>query len=147
VTTLFLPSDLKRDEGWKHEAYKDTLGNWTIGCGHQDSHVHAGMIWDDATIRSQLMHDIHSAERALDGSKVFNWWRQLDDVRQDALVNMCFNMGASTLATFSDFLQLLRAGHYAQAADDVIHTLWAKQVGNRAKRIARQIATGEHQNA
>ena len=38
-----LISDLKRDEGLRLTAYKDTVGVWTVGYGH--AHVAPGTVW------------------------------------------------------------------------------------------------------
>lgn len=146
MTTLLLYTDLYRDEGKRNLAYKDSLGNWTIGVGHKDHHIHEGVYWSDAIIDQVLHQDVLQCWTCLDTSPLFGfWWRGLNDFRQDALANMCFNMGVKTLSTFDTFTSLLRHGQYAQAAEDQVHTLWATQVGKRAVRIADQIRTGLHQ--
>lgn len=144
MTTLFIYGDLEKFEGRKHKAYQDTLGNWTIGVGHHDHNLHAGVIWPDSAIDSTLRADVANVQKTLDGSPIFKeWWREMLEPRQDALVNMGFNMGVATLATFGDFLQLLRVGLYEQAADDALHTLWAKQVGlARSQFVTGLIKTG-----
>ncbi len=141
MTTPALLADLRRDEGLRLAAYRDSVGIWTVGYGH--AHVAPGTVWTLDEAEAQLAADVAAACAALDARLA--WWRALDDVRQDCLANQCFNLGAPTLATFTTYLGLVKAGAYAEAADDVLATKWARQVGERATRLAEQMRTGVHQ--
>jgi lysozyme len=76
------------------------------------------------------------------------WWRTLDPVRQRVLLNMCFQLGigrpgkGTGLLGFGQFLNLVQARRYADAATDMLGTLWAKQTPNRAKRLSAMMRTG-----
>ena len=133
------------DEGFRGTAYLDTSGLWTIGYGHHDNHVHEGMVWTQTFATNQLISDVNLTEMMMDRSPPLNWWRNLTDPRQDVLVNMAFNLGVAKLTTFTTFLPLVKSGQYAQAADDMLTTDWAKEVGARAQRLAQQMRTGELQ--
>jgi lysozyme len=89
-----------------------------------------------------LNNDIDLAEFELD--KALPWWRKLDYVRQEVLLNMMFNMGATRLLGFKLFLAHAEAGEYGPASVEMINSKWAAQVGNRAQRLARQMRTGEY---
>lgn len=145
MTTPALIPAIKMDEGFRALAYLDTTGLWTIGYGHHDLHTHAGMSWTQAFATNQLSMDISQAEMAMDRSPSLDWWRHLSDPRQDVLVNMGFNLGVAKLVTFITFLPFVKSGQYAQAADDMLTTDWAKEVGARADRLALQMRTGELQ--
>lgn len=127
-------NQLKDDEGFRANVYKDTKGNETIGYGHK---VLYGEDWSDGLTHGEaydlLITDIHKTVKNM--NIVFPWWGNLPEDAQDAFVNMCFNMGCDTVLTFHTFLDLLRAGMYAKSADDLIHTKWQKDVGDRATRI------------
>jgi lysozyme len=41
-------------------------------------------------------------------------------------------MGIGGLLTFKNTLLLIKTGQYKKAADEMLKSLWAKQVGNRA---------------
>lgn len=69
------------------------------------------------------------------------WVDSLDDARQRALTNMAFNLGVDGLLGFTTFLRLIQNSD-AQAADDLMRTKWAGQIGARASRIAEAIRTG-----
>ena len=145
MTTEFLISDLKQDEGLRTESYQDTLGNWTWGYGHKDNHLGPGMHILPQAAYTLLLSDISTTKTAMDGIPSLRFWRTLDDLRQDVLVNMAFNLGAHALSTFTQFIAFVAAGQYAQAADDELHTLWARQVGGRrAVRLSDQMRTGVH---
>jgi lysozyme len=141
VTSAWLIPDLEHDEGLRLAAYQDSVGIWTIGYGH--AHVQPGTVWTLEQAQAQLATDVAGAEADLDAQ--LSWWRSLSDLRQDCLANQCFNMGIGSLLTFTTYLGLVKAGNYAAAAQDELHTKWAVQVGARAARLAEQMRTGVHQ--
>lgn len=146
MTSAFLAADLERDEGVRFKAYPDPLTHaapWTIGVGHTGREVHPGLIWSLDQVQAALAADIAAVRAGLDSA--LPWWRTLDDLRQDCLANQAFNMGVHGLLGFTTYLGLVRQHQFAAAALDEIHTLWAQQVGKRAQRLARQMATGVHQ--
>ena len=68
----------------------------------------------------------------------------LEPVRQDAMVNLCFNLGITTLKKFSNALASMEAGAYSDAAEHFLDSRWASQVGNRAQEVAHMIRTAEY---
>jgi lysozyme len=148
VTSPYLASDLRRDEGLRLHAYPDPLSGgepWTCGYGHTGADVGPDTVWTLAQAEDALAADIAAACRGLD--VVLPWWRSLDDVRQDCLVNQAFNLGCPRLLTFTTYLSLVKTGDYAAAATDELHTAWAREVGARATRLAEQMRTGVHVGA
>ncbi len=141
MTTANLIPDLERDEGLRLSAYQDTMGIWTVGYGH--AYVHPGTVWTQQQAEQMLGADVAHTETAL--SVHLPWWRDLDDVRQDVLVNMAFNMGVTALCQFHNTLAAIKAGNWAKAAAGMLDSLWAKQVHARADRLAEQMLTGIHQ--
>lgn len=154
MTTARLPAAIEAEEGRKLVAYPDpesplaktgkgSGSPWTIGVGHTGLDVQPGTVWTDEKATTTLAADIARAEAGLD--RAIPWWRKLDDVRQDALVQMAFQMGAHEVSTFTTFLALLRNGAWVQAANDLTTaTKWAKQTPARAGRIAHLIKTGAY---
>ena len=55
---------------------------------------------------------------------------------------MCFNMGIDTLLEFKNTLSFMQAGDYNSAANGMLSSLWAKQVGLRADNLAVMMRTG-----
>lgn len=124
-------------EGLGLRPYTDTLGHLTIGVGRNLTDV--GITEDEAL--TLLDHDIAAVAVALD--LACPWWKDLDDVRSRVLVDMTFNMGIRTVRGFTKFLSALRAGHYERAADQMLLSLWASQVHQRARTLAEMMRTGE----
>jgi lysozyme len=143
MTTANLEPDLIRDEGCELVAYLDSRGNVTWGIGHKDNSVTLGTVFTQAQVDAQFQEDVTTAEEGLTAQ--LPWWTDLDDLRQDCLVNMTFNMGIETLATFTTFLGFMQSGDFTAAANDLSGTEWYGQVGQRAVRIQQQILTDVHQ--
>ena len=88
-----------------------------------------------------LHNDVREAAEQV--NKFIPWAKDLNDARLGALVNMTFNMGIQSLLLFRNTLALIQAGEYDQAADEMLKSKWAKQVGIRATRLAEQMRKGE----
>lgn len=137
-----LVAELERDEGLRLKPYRDTVGKLTVGVGRNLDDV--GLSQDEAEYL--LQNDIKRACADLDAN--LPWWRELDDVRQRVLVNMCFNMGIGSiqagrgLLSFGITLLKVKSGDYAGAAAGMLASKWAGQVGGRAKRLADMMRTG-----
>ncbi len=160
-----LERELLRDEAEILHAYKDSEGWWTIGEGHlidprKGAKPPPEMTWPDGpgvfSTRCTISKDVSARLRgedialacaALDRS--IPWWSGLTDPRSTALVNMVFNMGLGNahhgLLSFANTLELIRTGHYAEAAQHLRTSAWRSQVGARADRLIKQIETGTWQ--
>lgn len=142
-----LVEQLKKDEGLRLEAYKDTVGVWTIGYGHTGPEVKPGLVWTEAQAEAALVDDVreHNAKLAA----ALPWLNLLDPVRRRVLQNMAFNLGIGNADTgkgllgFKNTLNYVRTGQYDKAADGMLASKWAKQVKGRAVRLAKQMRTGK----
>jgi lysozyme len=134
-----LQAQLQRDEGLRLKPYTDSVGKLTIGYGRNLTDV--GITVTEATIL--LENDIVRAH--LDLLRELPWSLSLDDVRVGVLLNMAFNLGIHGLLGFKSFLRYVEKGEYENAALDMMTTLWARQVGARAERLATQMKTGQWQ--
>ena len=142
-----LEDQLRRDESERQFAYDDAngktlargmtlTGNLTIGVGRNLSAK--GLSQKERTYL--LDNDIVDAAAALEAN--LPWAMELDDVRKGALLNMIFNEGIAHVAGFHIALEKLQAKDYPGAAAAFLDSLWARQVGPRAQRLALQIETG-----
>lgn len=131
-----LRKELIRDEGCKLKPYRDTLGILTIGVGRNLEE--RGI--SQATSDQMLDEDIRLIESDLDRNA--SWWRSLSDTRRRGLLNMAFNIGWPRLSGFVNMLAALERADYETAADAALDSVWAQQVGERAKRIAGMIREG-----
>lgn len=153
---------LRRDEGREYKAYPDPLSPyavaarkglptagldgspWTIGEGHTGPEVHEGLVWDDTQIDDAKQLDV--AEAWTDCQNHFEpWLSQLNDARQAVLVCMTYQMGIGRLLGFVNTLASVRDQHFANAAEGMRQSLWAKQTHDRAFRYALQMELGAFQ--
>lgn len=139
-----LIADLRLDEGVRAEIYRDTMGHPSIGVGHNLDASPLPEGWTppltDSQINALLAHDIGGICTALDHNPAFaGWWRTTPERVQRVIIELGFNMGVGTLATFHQFIGFLRVGSYSAAAGDLLHTRWATQVGARAQRVAQRL--------
>ena len=58
------------------------------------------------------------------------------------LADMCFNLGINRLLGFKNTLAAIKAGDYEAAADGMLASMWAKQVGKRAHRLIKMMREG-----
>lgn len=132
-----LVRQLRLHEGERLKPYRCTAGKLTIGVGRN---------LEDRGITAQesaylLNNDITSTQAAL--LKALPWVGDLDEVRQRVLIDMAFNMGMGTLLTFKNTLGAIQRGEYVRGAAMMLDSRWAKQVGQRAERLSRMMATGK----
>lgn len=150
-----LEFELSRDEGKRLKAYRDTKGKWTIGTGHNLSDCGTAPL--TRTLQDVLAnginevehdllfdHDINLAENDLD--RKLPWWRSLDPVRQRVMLNMCFNMGIGNkdrgLLSFVNTLGMIERKEFSRAADAMLKSKWAREVGMRANRLSDMMRNG-----
>lgn len=88
-----------------------------------------------------LANDIANEEREL--VRALPWVAKLDEVRQRVLIDMSFNLGIVGLLGFKNTLATIQEGNYQRAAAMMLDSRWAEQVGARAERLARMMATGK----
>ena len=134
-----LRAELIRDEGLRLTAYRDTLGNPTIGVGHLILRNESFRTITHEQAMALLDSDIAIAERRL--SNIFPSWRSLDEVRQLAMLNLTFNLGYK-LADFKRFLHAAKSEDWEKAADHLTQSRWYRQVKRRGPRIVHAIRTG-----
>ena len=132
-----LAADLTIDEGRRPRIYVDTVGKVTGGVGRNLT----DRAFSDDEIDLMLRNDIKGTESDLD--RRLPWWRQMSEARQNVLANMCFNLGIDRLLGFAKTLTLMKAARYDAAAAEMLDSLWAKQVGARAIRLAAIMRKGE----
>mgnify|MGYP003136846940 FL=1 len=134
-----LLEQLKDFEGLELKAYQCTAGKTTIGLGRNLDDY--GITEEEAYYLAK--NNINELEDELD--RAIPWWRQLDDARQRALINLSYNVGTTTLLKFKKTLQYLEDGSYEEAAKEVLDSRWADQVGRRAIFISNVFLTGEEE--
>lgn len=135
-----LIEQLKRHEGVRTHAYKCSANMVTVGVGRNiDENGGLGLSEDE--IEYLLENDVKRCKKEL---IALPWFVEIDSVRQDALVNLCFNLGMTRLLGFENALTAMSVGDYDLAADEFMDSRWAKQVGYRAEEVCTMIRTGNY---
>lgn len=131
-----LEEQLAIDEGKRNKMYFDSKGIPTIGIGHnlRDNPI------SDMAVRVIFEDDVADAE--VDARKLFPSFDDLTDARKAVIINMMFNMGYETFSQFHHTISLINGGQYIFAADAMLDSEWAKQVGERANRLADAMRNG-----
>jgi lysozyme len=140
-----LREQLKVDEGVKYEIYKDHLGYPTFGIGHlitEDDPEHGEP--DGTEISEDRVNEIFESDVAKFVSEakiLFPDLDELPDVAQQVIVNMAFNMGRPRLSKFKNFIAGVNDRDWTRAAEEMMDSRWADQVGARATRLRNLILT------
>jgi lysozyme len=71
--------------------------------------------------------------------KLFPNFDNIPEIVQEALINMCFNLGRPRLSQFVKFIEHINAGRYNDASIEMLNSRWANQVGERAIRLSNNI--------
>ena len=135
-----LSDQLRIHEGVRSHAYKCSANMITVGVG-RNIDENGGLGLSDDEIDYLLENDIKRCKQEL---ITLPWFSQIDSVRQDALINMCFNLGMTRLLGFKNALTAMSVGDYDTAADEFMDSRWATQVGYRAEDVCTMIRTGNY---
>lgn len=110
--------------------YTDTKGKLTIGVGRN--------LTDDGISREEsdflFDNDLNEVFKVMPG--ITPSFGSLDDTRQHVLMDMCFNMGPQRLRGFTKMLAAIEARDWPTAADEMLASAWAREVGQRAIDLA-----------
>ena len=147
-----LLEQLRRDEGavrdrdGRHVAYRCPAGKLTIGYGHNLEVNPLPGVGEGASMPEHEAASLLEKDADLVKGQVIRalpWSMTLDFPRFAVLVNMAFNMGIAGLCSFTNTLEDVKRGDYAGAARRLRASKWAFQVKGRARRLIRQMETGQ----
>ena len=147
-----LLAQLRTDEGYKKMPYPDTECVSTCGIGYNMEenildlsgpellHIYKnGMSETDA--ENYLCRCVKICIKEIESK--FPWWSKIDGVRQDAIINVVYNLGMPKFLKFDKTIGFLAHQRYTEAATELLDSVWAGQVHDRSKRIAQQLRTGK----
>jgi len=132
-----IKEQLVRHEGLRLKPYRCTAGKLTIGIGRNLDDC--GISQAEAYV--MLINDIMNCEKQLQ-AKIPDIYNGLDEVRKSVLLNMCFNLGINGLLGFKNTLAFVKAGDWERAANNMLVSKWAKQVGRRAIELSELMRKG-----
>ena len=146
-----LIEQLKIDEGYSEHVYKCPAGANTVGFGYNlDSNsLHLSSLEINHAFRNG-MGEVE-AERILlimvkktveELQRIFTNWNTISKTRQDALINMCFNLGVTRFLKFKKMIVLVEDNDFVAASKEGLNSLWAKQLPARSKRVMDLLKQG-----
>jgi lysozyme len=136
-----LKEELRRDEGFRDKVYLCSQGHRTIGYGHLVDNARAIKTCTRLDAENWLRIDI---ERAIHVVESFLWPKAIDEIdpiRQRVLTNMAYNLGFRLMG-FKKFYKAIQNEDWAEAKIQMLDSLWARQVGDRAIRLSEMMETG-----
>jgi lysozyme len=133
-----IKEQLVRHEGLRLKPYRCTASKLTIGIGRNLDDC--GISQSEAYV--MLINDIMNCEKQLQ-AKIPDIYNGLDEVRKSVLLNMCFNLGINGLLGFKNTLAFVKAGDWERAANNMLVSKWAKQVGRRAIELSELMRKGK----
>ena len=137
---------LKIDEGVVYAVYLDHLDLPTLGIGHLilegdlEYGQSVGTPVTEDRVNSLFDIDLNVSLKeceVLYGAD----WNEFPEEVQEILVNLMFNVGRPRLTKFKNMNAALLEGNWQRASEEMVDSLWYRQVGLRAKRLVERMET------
>lgn len=128
---------IKKHEGFRKNMYQCSQGFNTIGYGlNLDAGISRGLAeailqYQVSVVKTQCMDS-------------FPWFHELDEVRQSVVLDMVYNLGLDGFKRFKKTIDYIEHGLYLSAGEEMLDSLWARQVGSRAIRLYEMMQSGEY---
>jgi len=132
---------LKRHEGAETHVYMCTEDRYTIGVG-RNVDPRGGLGLSEDEIEYLLSNDILRCIKEL--SKEYRWFGDLDNIRQEAVIDVFFCLGATSFRTFSKMIKAFENADHKEASIQLLDSRFAKQTGRRAIELSAMIETGSY---
>ena len=142
---------LQTDEGTKrnwqgeHVVYPDTEGYLTAGIGHKltEAELASGKYGKGIAVPQEQVDKWFKADLETANADVDALYKdiKLDGTSREVLVNMAFNLGRTGLSKFEKMNEGFAAGDMKKVVREMKDSKWWGQVGDRSKRLAKQLET------
>ena len=133
---LKLKNLLVKHESYKQFPYVDTSGHLTIGIGRNLDNRGISLPEAYYLVDEDITYFSGKLQQYL------KFFHKIDENRQVVLINMCFNLGVQGFLNFTHMILALEALDFERAADEILSSKWAEQVGERAQQLAQIMRTG-----
>lgn len=151
-----LDQSLEIDEGYRSGPYRDTRGLWTFGIGRcVETAPLTGAEWkfllDAGHIQVQIDHAgaqylLHAKEAEATAAlkTLLPNWSTMGDVRQNALIEECYQLGNSFLIGWPHTLAALKNNDWDGVANNEMESEWAvHQTPARASKLIQMLRSGQ----
>ena len=138
-----LREGLKRDEGCEYKIYNDPLGYSTFGIGHlitENDPEHGQSLGTEVSENRVIEAFESDVETVIKDCKVLYYdFHNLPEEVQRIIANMMFNMGRTRLSKFREMKSGVSRRDWNDAADEMVDSIWYRQVTNRANRLVERM--------
>jgi lysozyme len=138
-----LREELKRDEGCEYKIYNDHLGYATFGIGHliTENDPEHGQSLGTEVLEDRVIEAFEfDIETVLEDCKILYYdFHNLPEEVQRIIANMMFNMGRTRLSKFRNMKSNIDRRDWNAAADEMVDSIWYRQVTNRANRLVERM--------
>jgi lysozyme len=138
-----LREELKRDEGCEYKIYNDHLGYATFGIGHliTENDPEHGQSLGTEVLEDRVIEAFEfDIETVLEDCKILYYdFHSLPEEVQRIIANMMFNMGRTRLSKFRNMKSNIDRRDWNAAADEMVDSIWYRQVTNRANRLVERM--------
>lgn len=138
---------LVRHEQLRLKPYVDCCGKpWQLcSCERKGKlTIGVGRNLDDVGVSSEEAFAFLEHDLAQVNDQIASLQLGLSENRTDVLIDMAFNMGLGRLLGFTRLFAALKGRDYERAADEMLASHWAIQVGTRATELAQMMRTDQY---
>ena len=128
----------ERDNRGNFLMYQDTENLWTIGYGICIERT--GLREHEAEYL--LKSRIEESFREL--NITFRWFRRLNTARQDALVDLIYNIGFPSFLGFKKAIEAFEVNDFNEAASQILDSRYGRELPGRALEISQMIKHGAY---
>jgi lysozyme len=138
---------LEKEEGFRSLLYDDATGKPLKPgdriVGHPTAGIGLALDIEGLTREeARYLCENRVAKRELALDQELPGWRSLSEARQLVLLSMAYQMGVRGLLGFAKMIAALQRGDFAEAADEMLASVWATQTPARAQRLAEMVRQG-----
>ena len=126
---MSLVEDIKQEEGFRGEPYKDHLGFDTIGYGTK-----LPLAQTEAELL--LEYRLNKFKSAVKSSL---YHLDIKDEAWEILYHMAYQLGVSGLLKFKNMIKALENQDYVEASKEMKDSKWYNQTPNRAERLIKRM--------
>ena len=137
-----LKNQIKEHEGYRDTVYLDTLGKRTVGYGHlcvEDNWVD-GKIYEKEYLEEVFDKDFNIA--LTDANKILEG-KPVNHIAREVIIELVFNIGMPRTMKFVKCLAALDNEDYEEAENQILDSLYARQVPYRAGKLAGKMKSAK----
>ena len=126
---------IKANEGFRQNAYKDQLGNPTIGYGHL-IRTKESFFYKKRHSKETLLKIFYiDLGKAISDFKNYFDYNNLSDNEQEVIIEMIFQLGIKKVLKFKKFFYHIQKNEHHLASLEMIKSQWYQQTPKRANKL------------